>query len=193
MPRHPSQNSPLRGNKKSGKGKEKDDKKKTQTSLGFKKIKKQPQLITEDILLGEEIFTKAAPAEFKGQLFHYQVSSYDATTEEYTAQYQVKMIKEDGGVEWVHQDGPRDKIEHLKYETVKQGITRYSVKITAINDHRLEKVKAATKMLKKKEGNDSDDEDEILVQMYEAAEKSDNGWYSMDIINLEFELTGETG
>ena len=156
------------------------------------KHSKELVLCEKDILLTTDIYgsPSAVPKEMKGMLFHYLVMGYNSISKKYTIQYRNRMIKEDG-VEWQENDGGRESLPDFGYDTVKKGRDEYLAATYRISNHRAGKVSLAQAVLKKK--GEGDDEEVDMTDLEEAAHSTERGWWSQEVMEVDFELTGETG
>jgi hypothetical protein len=166
-------------------------KKSKQTSIfgALTIVKKEVLLIGKDLLLSDEIYPGRIPDEMKNKLFHYTVSGYDITRQ-FSLLYMNQMLEENG-VEWIHQDGGRETMSNVSMDAVTLGINRYGTAITRIQEFERAKVATAREVLKEKSSSCEGAID--FSDLDVAAANSEKGWFGVEVIEVDFELSGKTG
>ena len=144
-----------------------------------------------DIILTEEVYERGAPAGLEGIWYHYVVTDYNGPSKTFTATYQKKMIHKNGN-KWQQDDEERREIiPSIALETVDKGIKLYIRKFSDVQDRLLKEEALKMEVLKKKAGDDDGEED--MDDLDAAVESSEKRWFGQEVIELEFELTGEKG
>ena len=101
------------------------------------------------------------------------------------------MIHKNGN-EWQQDDEERREIiPSIALETVDKGIKLYNKKFSDVQDRLLKEEALKMEVLKKKAGDDDGEED--MDDLDAAVESSEKRWFGQEVIELEFELTGEKG
>lgn len=145
----------------------------------------------KEVLLTDEIYNGRVPDDMKGMLFCYSVTGYNVESKLYTLRYNNRMIGPED-VQWVHQDGEREEMSNVSMSTVKNGFKLFSAACTRITDYENAQVDVARQVLKKKVS----DQDSTVIDYSDldaAAESSTKGWRGMEVIEVDFSLTGNTG
>ena len=171
-------------------------KKSRQSSLLFgvgavTKLAREFFYVGKEVLLTDEIYSGRVPDDMRGMLFCYMVTSYDVESKVFSLRYNKRMIGQEG-VQWVHQDGGRETMPNVSLLTVKSGYVKFTTACTRINAFESAQVSVAKQVLKK-EANDQDTNMIDYSDLDAAAESSEKGWRGQEVIEVDFELTGETG
>ena len=160
----------------------------------IKTIKRELTLVEKDILMTEEIYEGAVPESMLGMLFHYVVKGYESTSTgpRFTCEYKNRMVHKDG-VSWIHNEGHRAQIPKVALATVDKGIKLFNAKFTEIVDAENAKESAAVAVLNAKDVDDEEFDVHDFSDLDAAAESSKKGWFGMEVIEVEFALTGSEG
>jgi hypothetical protein len=153
-------------------------------------FKREPTLVGSDIIMTEEIWSGATPAGMEDVWFHYVVTAYDGSTNSFVVTYQKQSIHKDGDQWSEDDDAERDPIPNVSVETVDKGIKLYNMKFTDVKERQMKEDDSKEAMLKKKAGEDDEDN---MDDLDAAAESSEKGWFGQEVVELEFVLTGEKG
>ena len=171
-----------------------DDKKtKIQGSLGFVRVSPEEQGLQKDVLLTDEIYKncgRSGAGTKAGHYFHYTVLSYDRKEKKFTLRYAESVIKpdDDSWESWIEDETGRELLEGVSLPTIEEGITRYHKAMARVNTRiAKEKQVAAEALVSAGPENPDDYADDID----ELAKK--HGPTAVEIFELDFELTGETG
>jgi len=145
------------------------------------------------ICLTDDIYENKIPHGMEGHHFCYKVVGYDSEKKEFTAKYQLRMIKDDG-CEWKHLDGEREVMDGLTHEHVKEGLELYNRALGRINSYEYEKTNAAKESLKRKAITAASvvrEEDVIMSDFEQAAHEAryDGGWMSQAVLDVSFIYT----
>ena len=141
----------------------------------------------------EEIYQGIVPEGMEGMLFHHVVKGYESTAKgpEFTVEYKNRMVCKDG-VSWIQNEGHQAKIPGVVLVTVDKGIKQFNVKFTEIVDAENAEEAAVVAVLNAKEVEDEVDVIDFS-DLDEAAQNSEKGWFGMEVIELDFALTGVEG
>jgi hypothetical protein len=158
----------------------------------IKKVSKESTLLDKELLLTDAIYGKKVPEEMQGYLFHYRVTAYFTETKTFCVMYTTHMILKDGNV-WKHQDGNHEPMDGVSLEIIETEIELFNRALGCINAHAREQQAAAKAVLEK--ANEDIKAEVVDVTDLEKAANSEpqNGWHSQVVVDLEFELTRETG
>ncbi len=93
---------------------------------------------------------------------------------------------------WKHQDGNHEPMDGVSLITIETGINLFNKALGHVNAHAREQQATAKAVLKK---NEKIADEEVDITDFEEVTHSEptKGWHSQAVVNLEFELTGETG
>jgi len=148
--------------------------------------------VNSDIILTDEVYEGGVPAGLENVWYHYTVTDYNGPSKTFTVKYQMKMIHKDGD-EWQQDNkGRRETIPNIALETVDKGIKLYNKKFADVKDRQLKEDALKKDLLKKKAGDD-DNGKENMDDLDAAAESSKKRWYGEEVIEVEFERTGNEG
>ncbi len=91
------------------------------------------------------------------------------------------------------QDGYCEPIDGASLESIETGIKLFNKASSRINAHAREQQATAKAVLRKANEEIADEEVDITGLEEAAHSKPTKGWHSQAVVNLEFELTRETG
>ena len=148
---------------------------------GIEKIDPATQLNGSMTLLTDEIYGKKIPIDMKDQLFLYKIVAYNSESKEFTLKYQNRMITTNGG-QWIDQDGGRDTMYGLKYETVKKGVKLHKKAEGRVASHNLKVDDVAKETLKAKVVSPEDVDMSDLVVAAQIDRRK--GWHSQDVLDV---------
>ncbi len=149
-------------------------------------------MLDKELLLTDEIYGKNVPEETQGYLFHYMVTACFTDTKTFCVTYMNRTIQMEGN-RWKHQDGNREPMDGVSLETIETGIKLFNKALGHVNAHAREQQATAKAVLKKANKEIADEEINITDLEEAAHSEPTKGWHSQAVVNLEFELTGETG
>ena len=153
------------------------------------KLPQEPLYILKNICMTDAIYENGPPEEMRGKLFHYLVTSYDAVSKTFQIQYRNRMIEEDGRA-WIHNDGDRDSISGIKFDSVKKGKKLYEKaegRVAAVENDK----KAAAKAVLEKKVEVHEAVAIDMSDLEKAAESAKKGWRDHAMMEVDFEPTGE--
>ena len=180
--------------KKKGKGAATEPTKggKTQSSLKNLFVKDNGALyIQKCVLLTDEIYGNRVPMGMEGMLFVYEVIAYNSDSKDFTLKYRDLMAEEDGD-RWITQDGEREVMNGVKLDSVKEGHKLYNETLGRVNAREYEERQVAKKILDKNSKGGKDGDKISFSDLDKAADEAELGWQSSDVLNVMFQLTGET-
>ncbi len=120
------------------------------------------------------------------------VTAYFSDTETFPLMYMNCMIQMEGNA-WKHQDGNCEPMDGVSLETIEKGIKLFNKALGHVYNHAREQQATAKAVLKKAKEEIADEEVDITDLEEAASSEPTKGWHSQAVINLEYELTGETG
>lgn len=185
--------------KKRTKKQAKSDKSKKQATLFANSHKdhailrlNQPSLMLEKLIcLTDDIYGDNPPQDVAGHHFIYKVVAYNSEKKKFWANFQLRMIEENGH-EWKVLDGEHEPLDDLTHDHVKDGFELYNRALGRINAHEFEKTAVAKAVLEKKSAGPKSVLTEADVDMsdLEAAAVLDtkNGWKSQLVLDVSIYL-----
>lgn len=146
----------------------------------------QPSLMLEKLIcLTDDIYGNNPPQDVAGHHFVYKVVAYDAEKKKFRANFQLRMIEEDGH-RWKVLEGEREPLDELTHDHVKDGYELYNQALGRINAHEYEKTAVARAALDKKTTKPTIREADVDMSDLEAAAAIDTerGWRSNHVIEV---------
>ena len=148
----------------------------------------QPSLMLEKLIcLKDDIYGANPPPDVAGHHFVYKIVAYDAEKKKFRANFQLRMIEEDGH-HWKVLDGEREPLGDLSHEHVKDGLELYNRALGRVRAYEYEKTAVAKAALEKKSSSQKSTLTEADVDMsdLEAAAllNTKKGWRSQEVLDV---------